>query len=113
MSMVERSLQRKIRRLFWLLIAISLIPGMALVLSPERWQLLPPGVEWSAYLFSIILMVAAFSLRWSPVGSSDLSIERGTCNKGGSKVGSHSGTIYLPGNAIESPDGMQVCLRRG
>jgi hypothetical protein len=52
-----------IRRLFWLLIAISLVPGIALVFSPDSWRLLPPGVQWSGYLLSLILAVAAWSLR--------------------------------------------------
>jgi hypothetical protein len=67
---VERSLQRKIRRLFWLLIAISLVPGIALVSSPDSWGLLPPGVQWSAYLLSLILAVAAWSLRFQEESTS-------------------------------------------
>ena len=68
-TVVERSLERKIRRLFWLLIAMSLVPGIALVISPARWGLLAPGIQWSAYLFSIILMVVAFSVRRSQVAT--------------------------------------------
>jgi hypothetical protein len=96
LGIVERSLQGKICRLFWLLIAISLIPGIALVLSPERWQLLPPGVQWSAYLVSIILMFAAFSLRLSPVGNSSLYAGRESRNEGGSNIDPQLGTVYLP-----------------
>lgn len=59
---VEKSLQRKSHRLAGLLIALSLVPGFAMVVSPEKWRILAPGVQWSAYLFSIILLVAAWSL---------------------------------------------------
>jgi hypothetical protein len=59
---LERSLRRKVRRLSGLLIALSLVPGFAMVVSPDKWRLLAPGVQWSAYLFSIILLVAAWSL---------------------------------------------------
>jgi hypothetical protein len=68
---VERSLQRKVRRLFWLLIAISLVPGIALVSRPDSWRLLPPGVQWSAYLLSLILAVAAWSLRFQEGSTSE------------------------------------------
>jgi hypothetical protein len=68
---VERSLQRKVRRLFWLLIAIGLVPGIALVSRPDSWRLLPPGVQWSAYLLSLILAVAAWSLRFEEGSTSE------------------------------------------
>jgi hypothetical protein len=61
-SMVERSLERRIRRLAGLLIAMSLVPGIALVVSSDNWRLLPPNVQWSAYLLSVVLLIAAWSL---------------------------------------------------
>jgi hypothetical protein len=61
-GIVERSLQRKIRRLAGLLIALSLVPGIALVVSPDNAPLVPPSSQWSAYLISITLLVAAWSL---------------------------------------------------
>jgi hypothetical protein len=93
--MVERSLQRKIRRLFWLLISVSLVPGIALVVSPDRWLLLPPGVQWSAYLFSIILMFAAFSLRLSQVGNSSAGAGQESRIEGGSNSDPQLGTTFL------------------
>jgi hypothetical protein len=59
---MERSLRRKIRRLSGLLIALSLIPGFTMVVSPDRWRLLAPGVQWSAHLFSIVLLFTAWLL---------------------------------------------------
>jgi hypothetical protein len=61
-SMVERSLQRRIRRLAGLLIAMSLVPGIALAVGSDNWRLLPPNVQWSAYLLSVVLLIAAWSL---------------------------------------------------
>ncbi|HJR17754.1 MAG TPA: hypothetical protein VJ808_12955, partial [Gemmatimonadales bacterium] len=61
-SMVERSLQRRIRRLAGLLIAMSLVPGIALAVSSDNWRLLPPNARWSAYLLSVVLLFAAWSL---------------------------------------------------
>jgi hypothetical protein len=61
-SMVERSLQRRIRRLAGLLIAMSLVPGIALAVSSDTWRLLPPNIQWSAYLLSVVLLIAAWSL---------------------------------------------------
>jgi hypothetical protein len=61
-SMVERSLQRRIRRLAGLLIAMSLVPGIALAVSSDNWRLLPPNAQWSAYLLSVVLLIAAWSL---------------------------------------------------
>lgn len=95
LGVVERSLERKIRRLFWLLIGVSLVPGIALLLSPDRWQLLPPGVQWSAYLFSVILMVAAFSLRLSPMVDSSPTLKSDSCIEGGSLIDPLLGTTYL------------------
>ncbi len=61
-SMVERSLERRIRRLAGLLIAMSLVPGLALAVSSDNWRLLPPNVQWSGYLLSVVLLIAAWLL---------------------------------------------------
>jgi hypothetical protein len=50
----------------WLLTAIGLIPGAALLLSPERWHGMPPGVQWAGYLASLVLLSAACSLIVNP-----------------------------------------------
>ena len=46
----------------WLLIALSLLPGMAAALSREGWAALPAGVRWSAYIASAILISVACTL---------------------------------------------------
>lgn len=46
----------------WLLIAVSLSPGVAAAAAREWWEQLPPGVRLSAYILSGILIVAACSL---------------------------------------------------
>jgi hypothetical protein len=50
----------------WLLSSLGLIPVAALVLSPERWHELPHGVQWAAYLASLIVFTAACSLIVNP-----------------------------------------------
>jgi hypothetical protein len=50
----------------WLLTAIGLIPGAALLLSPERWHGVPHGVQWAGYLASLVLLSAACSLILNP-----------------------------------------------
>jgi hypothetical protein len=46
----------------WLLIALSLSPGVAAASARDWWEQLPPGVRLSAYILSGILVVAACSL---------------------------------------------------
>ncbi len=50
----------------WLLTAIGLIPGAALLLSPEGWHGVPHGVQWAGYLASLVLLSAACSLILNP-----------------------------------------------
>ena len=49
-------------RAIWILIILSLSPGFAAAAFRDLWQQLPPGVHWSAYLFSAVLLGAACSL---------------------------------------------------
>lgn len=46
----------------WLLIALSLSPGVVAAAAREWWQQLPAGVRLSAYILSGIMIVAACSL---------------------------------------------------
>ena len=49
-------------RTIWLLITLSLSPGVAAAVARDWWAQLPAGVRLSAYVFSGILLVAACSL---------------------------------------------------
>jgi hypothetical protein len=49
-------------RTVWLLIAISLVPGVAAAVARDWWEQLPAGLRLSAYILSGILIVAACSL---------------------------------------------------
>lgn len=46
----------------WILIVISLMPGVVVALFRDQWLLLPAGVRGAVYLTSAILIVAACSL---------------------------------------------------
>jgi hypothetical protein len=46
----------------WLLMALSLLPGVVAALFREEWTALPTGVRWAAYVASAILISAACSL---------------------------------------------------
>jgi hypothetical protein len=46
----------------WLLIVISLTPGIAAAIFREGWEQLPAGVRGAAILISASLIVAVFSL---------------------------------------------------
>jgi hypothetical protein len=50
----------------WLLFALGLVPWGALMVVPELWKGLPPGVQGAAYLISMMLVVAASSLILDP-----------------------------------------------
>lgn len=60
------SMRSKQTRATWVLSILGLIPVIALVLSPESWHELPPGVQMAAYLASLILLTAACSLIVNP-----------------------------------------------
>ena len=49
-------------RAIWILIILSLSPGFVAAAFRDQWQQLPPGVRWSAYLFSAMLIGTACSL---------------------------------------------------
>ncbi len=49
-------------RAIWILIILSLAPGFVAVAFRDQWEQLPPGVHWSAYLLSAMLLGAACSL---------------------------------------------------
>ena len=49
-------------RTIWLLITLSLSPGVAAAVDRDWWAQLPAGVRLSAYVLSGILIVAACSL---------------------------------------------------
>jgi hypothetical protein len=49
-------------RVIWLLIILSLSPGFVAAAFRDQWQQLPPGVHWSAYIFSAMLIVTACTL---------------------------------------------------
>jgi hypothetical protein len=61
-----QAIRSKRTRAIWMLSGLGLIPLAALVLSPERWHELPHGVQWAAYLASLILFTAACSLIVNP-----------------------------------------------
>ena len=61
-----QSIRSKRARAIWLLSSLGLIPVGVLVLSPEMWHELPHGVQWAAYLASLILLTAACSLIVNP-----------------------------------------------
>ena len=46
----------------WLLMVLSLIPGVVVAMFREEWATLPAGVRGAAYLASGILITAACSL---------------------------------------------------
>jgi hypothetical protein len=46
----------------WLLIVLSLIPGLIAAAFREGWEQLPPGVRAATILVSAILIVAVVSL---------------------------------------------------
>ncbi|HEX5574589.1 MAG TPA: hypothetical protein VFX42_01845 [Gemmatimonadales bacterium] len=46
----------------WLLIVLSLIPGVVIALDREQWATLPAGIRAATYLTSAILLAAACSL---------------------------------------------------
>ena len=46
--------------------AIWLLPGAALLLSPEGWHGVPHGVQWAGYVASLVLLSAACSLILNP-----------------------------------------------
>ena len=48
--------------LIWILLLLSLSPGLVAAAFRERWELLPPGVHLSVYLLSAVLLVVAVSL---------------------------------------------------
>ena len=49
-------------RATWILMALSLLPGLTAAISREWWHSLPPGVRLSSYIVSGVLIVAACSL---------------------------------------------------
>ena len=49
-------------RVIWILLLLSLSPGLVAAAFRERWELLPPGVHLSVYLLSAVLLVVACSL---------------------------------------------------
>lgn len=46
-------------RAVWILILFSLSPGFVAAAFRDQWRQLPPGVHWSAYVLSAILVGAA------------------------------------------------------
>jgi hypothetical protein len=63
-------------RASWILMALSLAPGLLAAASREWWHGLPAGVRLSAYILSGVLIVAACGLIMvgidrRPTGSSD------------------------------------------
>jgi hypothetical protein len=46
----------------WVLIALSMLPGVAAALSRESWAALPTEVRWAAYAASAILIAASVIL---------------------------------------------------
>jgi hypothetical protein len=46
----------------WLMIALSLLPGVAAALFREHWAAAPAGMRWGAYVASAILILAACAL---------------------------------------------------
>lgn len=49
-------------RAIWILMILSLSPGFVAAGFRDQWQQLPPGVHWSAYLLSAMLLGTACSL---------------------------------------------------
>jgi len=49
-------------RAIWILLVLSLSPGFVAAAFRDQWERLPPGVHWSAYLLSAMLLGAACSL---------------------------------------------------
>ena len=49
-------------RVIWILLLLSLSPGLVAATFRERWEQLPPGVHLSVYLLSAVLLVVACSL---------------------------------------------------
>jgi hypothetical protein len=65
-SAMDRTQARAVERpawkrshLIWLLIALSLVPGVAATAFRPEWSGLPAGVRMTAYIVSGILIVAA------------------------------------------------------
>jgi len=46
----------------WLMIALSLLPGVAAALFREHWAAAPASMRWGAYVASAILILAACAL---------------------------------------------------
>jgi hypothetical protein len=60
-------LRRKERNsVIWLLSGLGLVPAGAVVLFPETWHQLPPGVQWASYLGAVLLFAAVCSLILNP-----------------------------------------------
>ena len=50
----------------WLLLTLSLLPGVVIALDREAWTALPAGVRGAVYLLSAALIVAACAMiYWS------------------------------------------------
>jgi len=50
----------------WLLLTLSLLPGVVIALDREAWTTLPAGVRGAVYLLSAALIVAACAMiYWS------------------------------------------------
>jgi hypothetical protein len=63
---IDRSPRSEHTLAIWLFVSLSLIPGGALGLFPDRWYQLPHGVQWAGYLMSLILLTVACSLIVNP-----------------------------------------------
>jgi hypothetical protein len=68
---VARSTRWTRTHTIWLLISLSLAPGVAAAAFRDGWQQLPAGVRLSAYILSGILIAAAFALILAQGGSRD------------------------------------------
>ena len=59
---MTRPSRRTRTRVIWILLLLTLSPGLVAAAFREQWAQLPPGVHLSVYLLSAVFLIAAVSL---------------------------------------------------
>jgi hypothetical protein len=65
-SFVPELFRKQRNSVIWLLSGLGLVPAAAVVLFPEMWHRLSPGVQWASYLGAVLLFTAVCSLIVNP-----------------------------------------------
>ena len=58
-SLEQRSPRWNRTRTIWLLITLSLLPGVVASLFREEWAAAPAGLRWTAYAASVVLILVS------------------------------------------------------